>query len=169
MPLSKSPKPFLKWAGSKSQSILQLKKYIPKEFDNYFEPFLGGGSLFFYLKETHPNFTANLGDLNIALIETYGVVRDKLPLLIRELEQYQALHSKEFYYKCRGLNISELELNKVFYCDYKRAARFIYLNKTCYNGLYRENKKGRFNVPIGGAFFSRMRLYFRKILQARPP
>lgn len=131
-----SPRPFLKWAGGKSKLIEQYTPYFPKDFKTYYEPFLGGGAVFFHLQPKN----AIISDINFELINTYCCVRDNLEQLIPLLEKHQQKHSKEYYYYVRSqLATTELE----------RAARLIYLNKTCFNGLYRENSKGLFNVPIG--------------------
>lgn len=136
MKKNKIYKPFLKWAGGKSKLIDQYKEYIPKEYDTYHEPFLGGGSLFFYL---NPN-KAILSDINEDLINVYKVLKDYSEELIKKLKEHKEKHDKDYYYKIRS---------KKYEDSIERAARFIYLNKTCFNGLYRENKKGEFNVPIG--------------------
>ncbi len=131
-----SPRPFLKWAGGKSKLIEQYIPYFPKDFQTYYEPFLGGGAVFFYLRPKNAVIT----DINSDLINAYRCIRDNLEQLIPLLEKHQQRHSKEYYYQVRShLATTEVE----------RAARLIYLNKTCFNGLYRENSKGVFNVPIG--------------------
>lgn len=131
-----SPRPFLKWAGGKTKLLTQYTQYFPKDFKTYYEPFLGGGAVFFYLQPKDAVVT----DINLDLINAYCCVRDKLERLMPLLENHQQRHSKEYYYQVRShLVTTELE----------RAARLIYLNKTCFNGLYRQNSKGLFNVPIG--------------------
>lgn len=129
-------KPFLKWAGGKTQLIPELTKYIPHQFNKYIEPFLGGGALFFYLNPQD----AVIADSNKELIITYKAVRDSVEEIIRILKHYK--NEEEFYYKIRALDPEDLS-------NEERAARLIYLNKTCFNGLYRVNKKGHFNVPYG--------------------
>lgn len=133
---TKSTKPFLKWAGGKTQLIGDLEKFIPKEYDTYIEAFLGGGALFFHLKPSK----AILSDLNPELINSYKAVRDSIEALIAQLKTFT--DSESFYYAMRGTDLSTLN-------EVERAARFIYLNRTCFNGLYRENKNGNFNVPYG--------------------
>jgi len=141
-------KPFVKWAGGKRQLLPELLKCIPKKFNNYFEPFVGGGALFFELYNLGilENKEVYLFDINEELINSYKVIRDYLNELIEKLKEFKVKHNKEFYYQIRELDRKE---------DYKnldsitKAARFIYLNKTCFNGLYRVNKKGYFNVPMG--------------------
>lgn len=132
------PKPFVKWAGGKTQLLPDLLKYVPGSYKTYLEPFLGGGALFFALRPKK----AILNDSNEELILTYKVIRDSVEELIFVLEEYKENHNKNFYYTTRSVNPSML-------ADVERAARFIYLNKTCFNGLYRVNKKGEFNVPMG--------------------
>ena len=131
-----SLRPFLKWAGGKNKLIQQYIPYFPKKFKTYYEPFLGGGAIFFYL---NPQL-AVLTDINAELVNTYRCVKNNVEELILLLKEHQLKHSKEYYYGVRqGNGITPLE----------KAARLIYLNKTCFNGLYRENSKGEFNVPIG--------------------
>ena len=130
-------KPFLKWAGGKTRLLRSLRESLPRQgFSRYFEPFVGGGALFFHLA---PN-EAVLGDSNPELINCYEVVRDHPVELTGELSKFRI--SEAEFYKQRGLNPDELS-------PVKRAARLIYLNKTCYNGLYRVNKLGLFNTPYG--------------------
>ena len=133
------PRPFLKWAGGKARLIQQYIPYFPTYFKTYYEPFVGGGSVFFYLHERQPA-KAFLTDINAELITTYRCVRDDVEKLIDLLKEHQLQHSKDYYYRIRT-TIESTEL--------KKAARLIYLNKTCFNGLYRENSKGEFNVPMG--------------------
>lgn len=133
------PRPFLKWAGGKARLIQQYIPYFPTYFKTYYEPFLGGGSVFFYLHERQAA-KAFLTDINAELITTYRCVRDDVEKLIDLLKEHQLQHSKDYYYRIRT-TIESSEL--------KKAARLIYLNKTCFNGLYRENSKGEFNVPMG--------------------
>jgi DNA adenine methylase len=129
-------KPFLKWAGGKTRLLPALRRYIPPAFGTYFEPFLGGGALFF---DVAPD-SAVLGDSNPELIGCYQVVTDYPDLLINELAKF--IVSESEYYRVRAQMPEDLS-------PVQRAARFIYLNKTCYNGLYRVNKKGNFNTPFG--------------------
>jgi DNA adenine methylase len=142
-------KPFIKWAGGKTQLLPTLLQMVPKKFDFYFEPFVGGGALFFALGRKVP---ARLSDVNAELMNTYSQVRYNLPKLIIHLKEHQrAYRSKRI-----GSHSGEEYLYEVR--SWKRpinrdpvaaAARFIFLNKTCFNGLYRINKKGLFNVPHG--------------------
>lgn len=131
-------KPFLKWAGGKRWLTSKAKDLLPSvdTINNYFEPFLGGGSVYFHLQPS----TAILSDVNGDLINAYSVIREDWAGLYELLKQYHKLHSEEFYYKLRSSNPQD---------SLSKAARFIYLNRTCWNGLYRVNKAGNFNVPIG--------------------
>jgi DNA adenine methylase len=129
-------KPFLKWAGGKTQLLSQLHKYVPSDFNKYIEPFIGGGAMFFSLNPQE----SIISDSNEELVITYNQVKDSVENVIEHLETFQ--HNDEFYYNLRSLDPTELELSY-------RAARLIFLNKTCFNGLYRVNKKGQFNVPYG--------------------
>jgi DNA adenine methylase len=136
IPKETSPRPFLKWAGGKSRLIQQYISYFPKNYKNYHEPFLGGGAVFFYLQPT----TAILTDINTELINTYCCVRDNVEELILLLKEHKERHTRDYYYSVRN-NSAGTGLEK--------AARIIYLNKTCFNGLYRVNSQGKFNVPLG--------------------
>lgn len=120
----------------------QFKSFFPEKIERYFEPFVGGGAIAFYIiKYYRPKFVY-LSDSNDELINAYKVIRDNVEELIEGLKEYKKKHSKEFYYKIRALHPDKLS-------NIERAIRFIYLNKTCFNGLYRVNSKGEFNVPIG--------------------
>ena len=109
---------------------------LPEVRGNYFEPFLGGGAVFF---ENQPK-NAKLSDANSKLIELYVVIRDELEQFEKLISKHSRNHNKEYYYKVRATKCTK---------PVTRAAQFLYLNRTCYNGLYRENLKGQFNVPIG--------------------
>jgi len=141
-------KPFLKWAGGKTQLIPELSKYVPGNFNKYIEPFVGGGAFFFYLNPRK----AIISDSNEELIITYKAIRDSVEDIIEILDSYK--NEESFFYKIRSLNPNNLSYTE-------RAARLIYLNKTCFNGLHRVNKKGEFNVPYGkrnGKFLQREQL-----------
>lgn len=143
LPWPRSPRPFLKWAGGKSQLLSVLERHFPKEFKAYYEPFLGGGAVFFYLVERRPRFRAILSDINEELMKTYQVVKDHVEDLIKLLKRHSAeygLSPESYYYQVRTMEPSS---------DMEKAARLIFLNKTCYNGLYRVNREGKFNVPFG--------------------
>lgn len=131
-----SIKPFLKWAGGKTQLIPELAKLIPLQYNKYIEPFIGGGAFFFFLNPEK----SIISDSNAELITTYKAVRDNVEAVIKLLSKYK--NEETFFYKIRSLDTAKLT-------DIERAARLIYLNKTCFNGLYRVNKKGEFNVPFG--------------------
>lgn len=132
--------PFLRWTGSKRWLIKNdFEKYLPKKFNNYHEPFLGGGAVFFFLKEKYStNKKYFLSDLNGDLIDTYKIIKNKLPELIKKLKTFK--NSEIEYYKIRSFKPRK---------DINKAAKFIFLNKTSFNGIYRVNKKGEFNVPYG--------------------
>lgn len=134
-------KPFLRWAGGKTRSIPFLEDYLPLNFstiNNYYEPFLGAGSLFFHLKPRK----AILSDNNEDLIGCYRAVKKNPDLISRYLNQHLEKSCEEYYYKMRRkYNNSKPSISK--------AALFIYLNKTCFNGIWRVNKKEEFNVPYG--------------------
>jgi DNA adenine methylase len=132
---------FIKWAGGKTQLISQLSAFMPSKFNNYLEPFLGSGAVFFFVEKQHGS-KAILSDSNEELINAFKVVKEHPNELLPLLSEHKKNHSKEYYYKIRGQETSGLN-------DAELAARFIYLNKTCFNGLYRVNSKGKFNVPIG--------------------
>ena len=140
--------PFVKWVGGKRGLLSQILPLLPKEFNNYFEPFVGGGALFFELqKQGRLNGKkVYLFDINSELINTYQVIKSSPDTLIENLAKFKEQHSKEFYYEVRAWDREDnfLELDSVI-----RATRFIYLNKTCFNGLYRVNKKNQNNVPMG--------------------
>ena len=133
---TKAAKPFLRWAGGKARLVPELIKLAPKTFRAYREPFLGGGALFFALQPKH----AVLSDANDELIHAYTIVRDRPVELITILRATAQAHSKEHYLLARALDPQKLD-------PVLRAARLLYLNSTCFNGLFRVNSKGQFNVP----------------------
>jgi len=138
-----SPKPFVKWAGGKRQLITSLEGHLPKKFGAYFEPFLGGGALLFHLLNQSPNLKCNISDLNSDLILAYITIRDKVEHLVESLERHSGKYSAdkiEYYYSVRE-SAPKNQIEKV--------SRLLFLNKTCFNGLYRVNSKGQFNVPLG--------------------
>jgi len=128
--------PFLKWAGGKRWLVDRYAHYLDVEYQRFIEPFLGSGAVFFKLMPS----SSILCDKNIQLIETYASIRDDWEQVERHLKDHHVKHSKEHYYQTRA---------KKFQSPYARAAQFIYLNRTCWNGLYRVNLSGSFNVPIG--------------------
>lgn len=131
-------RPFLKWAGGKGRLLSQYAPYLPQQFATYYEPFCGGGAVFFHLAPHR----AVLSDINPEIINVYICVRDAVEAVIALLQEHAAAHTREYYYTVRDYDVAELS-------PVARAARLIYLNRTCYNGLYRENAKGIFNVPMG--------------------
>lgn len=139
--------PFVKWAGGKTQLLDRLDKLIPSKFNRYFEPFLGGGALFYHLtSERNLRFVAYLSDINRELINVYQVVKSNVDELIDILKAYKKEYHREpqnFYRKLRDRFDNENSTH------IEKAARLITLNKTCYNGLYRVNSHGKFNVPMG--------------------
>lgn len=132
--LEPTPRPFLKWAGGKSWLATAVCSLLGDSTERYFEPFLGGGAVFFGLRPSR----AVLSDINTELISTYRVVRDSADDVIRACTEMEV--SKEFFVACRA---------KVPDDPVRRAARFVYLNRTAFNGLYRVNRQGQFNVPFG--------------------
>lgn len=136
--------PFVKWAGGKTQLLDKLYSLMPKEFNNYFEPFVGGGSFFLSLAPSK----AVINDFNSELISAYRCFQDAhlYNCLIDELIRHEQNHSEEYYYQIRSMDKNPNFLN---FPIYVRAGRVIYLNKACFNGLYRVNSKGFFNVPSG--------------------
>lgn len=137
---------FIKWAGGKQQLISRLSDLLPplKDIKGYAEPFLGGGSMFFYIESQGylQNKPVQLSDINSSLITTYRIVRDNLQELIKELDEYQHNHTEDLYYKVRD-NFHKQNNSLTI------AAQFIYLNKTCFNGMWRVNSEGINNQSIG--------------------
>ncbi len=132
-------KPFIKWVGGKRGIIKKLLQYMPSKFNNYHEPFLGGGALFYEIQKNTDK--CYLSDINKELIITYEVVKNNVGKLIELLKKHKEQHTKEYFLEIRKKqNLTD---------DIEIAGRFIYLNKTCFNGLYRVNSKGDFNTPIG--------------------
>lgn len=132
-------KPFVKWVGGKRSIMKELLERIPKTINNYYEPFVGGGALFFEIYNMVNK--SYLSDLNADLMITYQTIKSNPQDLIKLLKIHQINHNEEYYYKIRDLQ----EIDDPI----ENSARFIYLLKTCYNGLYRVNKEGIFNTPIG--------------------
>ena len=137
------PKPFVKWAGGKRQLIPILNENLPKTFDTYFEPFLGGGALLFHMLIERNGQKCSISDLNSDLVLSYTTIRDRAESLINSLKNHEKNYqkdSKSYYYSIRESNPrSQIE----------KTSRLIFLNRTCFNGLYRVNSKGKFNVPLG--------------------
>lgn len=129
-------RPPIKWAGGKTQLLSQFQSLFPSKFTYYLEPFLGGGAVFFHLQP----HKAYLSDNNSELINFYIIVRDNLELLVKDLKKH--VNEKDYFYKVRKLNPTSIS-------SVERASRFLFLNKTAFNGLYRVNSKGGFNAPFG--------------------
>ena len=138
-------KPFVKWAGGKRQVMNEIKKYIPENYNTYYEPFVGGGAVFFELAPKK----AVLNDYNKELMNVFECIKDEIKFekMCNELNHHEANHSEEYYYDIRNVDRDKNKFNRI--ADYKRAARTIYLNNACFNGLYRVNSKNEFNVPYG--------------------
>jgi len=134
--------PFLKWPGGKRQLLPEIRKYIPSTYNTYYEPFVGAGAVLFDIKPEK----AVINDINKELINLYKVIMnvDKIELLINDLKKHE--NNSTYYYQIREMDRKQ-EYDQL--PDYIKASRFIYLNKTCFNGLYRVNSKGYFNVPFG--------------------
>lgn len=137
---NKLVQPFLKWAGGKRQLLKQLERYIPENISTYYEPFLGGGAVLFHLQPKK----AIVNDSNADLINTYKVIKDDVENLIKDLKTHE--NNPDYYYAIRKLDRSP-DYNNL--SKLKKASRIIYLNKTCFNGLFRVNSNGEFNTPFG--------------------
>lgn len=141
--ISVEPKPFVKWAGGKRQLIPIIEQHIPSEFGTYFEPFLGGGALLFHMLSRNPDVRCKVSDLNSDLVLSYITIRDRVEELIASLELHAKNYRKNhdaYYYHVREQEPKD---------QIQKASRLLFLNKTCFNGLYRVNSKGKFNVPLG--------------------
>lgn len=136
-------KPFIKWVGGKRQLLSELQRYLPENITDYFEPFIGGGALLWTLAPQQLR-SLTINDYNAELMNAYQVVRDKPQQLLASLAQHR--NAEEYYYQLRALDRQDDFLRR---SAVTRASRFIYLNKTGYNGLYRVNSKGQHNVPFG--------------------
>ena len=138
-----TPKPFVKWAGGKRQLIPILNQNLPESFSTYYEPFLGGGALLFHILTDKNGQKCSVSDLNSDLVLAYTTIRDRIDTLINSLKNHEKNYQKDsesYYYSIRESNPrSEIE----------KTSRLIFLNRTCFNGLYRVNRKGKFNVPLG--------------------
>lgn len=155
---SENIKPFLKWAGGKTQLLSEIKKYYPFDNENitkYAEPFIGGGAVLFDVLSNYNLEKIYISDINAELINAYCVVRDSVDSLISLLksiqDEYLPLSNDErkIYYNIKREQFNDLKIHDKEISNVEKAALMIFLNKTCFNGLYRVNKKGLFNVPMG--------------------
>lgn len=133
-------KPFLKWPGGKRQLLRELLRHMPKKYGRFFEPFVGGGALFFSVKPEY----GYISDINPELINAYEVVQNNVEELIESLKKHK--NTEKYFYQMRDADRSE---EYRYWSKVEKASRLIYLNKTCFNGLYRMNADGHFNVPYG--------------------
>lgn len=159
MTIHKNPlvKPFVKWAGGKRQLLPEIKRYLPSKIKDYYEPFVGGGAVFLNMQCPHPV----INDFNDELINTYLVVRDDVDSLIHLLKKHELNNSSDYYYQMRAWDrTGELQKRS----NTERAARFIYLNKTGFNGLFRVNSQGQINVPYG--HYKNPTIFNEKVLHA---
>ena len=135
-------KPFLKWAGGKRQLLPVIKEYLPAKYTEYYEPFIGAGALLFSLQPKK----ATLSDINAQLTNCYQVIKDQPQELLELCQKHQANNTSEYYYQLRAQDRQDNFNQRT---AVERAARIIYLNKTCFNGLFRVNSSSQFNVPYG--------------------
>ena len=152
-----SAKPFVKWAGGKSQLLAEIRAKYPQRVERYCEPFVGGGAVLFDVLQTFHPEQVLINDINAELMSTYAQVRDNVESLIAMLSGLQAKYrsqgadeNKAFFYEQRS-KYNQIKLNGSEAESLEKAALFIFLNKTCFNGLYRVNSKGLFNVPFNNA------------------
>ena len=141
--ITTAPKPFVKWAGGKRQLIPILNENLPRFFGTYYEPFLGGGALLFHILTQRDSQKCSISDLNSDLVLTYTTIRDKIEQLVSSLKDHERNYhkdSKSYYYLVRESSPKN---------EIAKTSRLLFLNKTCFNGLYRVNSKGKFNVPLG--------------------
>lgn len=138
---NKLVQPVLKWVGGKRQLLPEIEKYIPSTYKAYYEPFVGGGAVLFHLQPK----TAVINDINGELINLYSIIKDDVEALITDLQRHR--NESDYFYEIRELDRKKEEYNRLSAVE--RASRVIYLNKTCYNGLFRVNRAGEFNSPFG--------------------
>ncbi len=155
---NKKVKPFLKWAGGKGQILAEIEKYYPFENEKitkYAEPFVGGGAVLFDILSKYNLKEVYISDINAELINTYRVIRDNIDDLVSVLAFFQnkfvpmSTEQRKAYYLGKRNRFNDLKLNENGDANIEKAALMIFLNKTCFNGLYRVNRKGLFNVPMG--------------------
>ena len=140
------PRPFVKWAGGKRQLLATLGSSLPVRFERYFEPFLGGGAMFFHILASHSDHACSVSDMNSELMLAYVTIRDRVDELLYDLKNHEKNYFEDpelYYYRVRDEYCAELAT------DIQKVSRLIFLNRTCFNGLYRVNSKGKFNVPLG--------------------
>lgn len=135
--------PVVKWVGGKRQIIGEIMKYIPTSFSTYYEPFLGGGAVLFELQPKK----AVVNDINKELMSIYEIIKENVDDLIEDLKEHQDKNNKAYFYEVREWDRDQVQYSML--TPVQRASRIIYLNKTCYNGLFRVNKSGEFNTPFG--------------------
>lgn len=153
----KTVKPFLKWAGGKGQLLKELENYYPFDttITKYAEPFVGGGAVLFDILSKYDIEEVYISDINEELINTYKMVRDNIDVLIALLSSYQEAYlslnteARKEYYLAKRQRFNQLKINGNANENIEKAVLMIFLNKTCFNGLYRVNRKGKFNVPMG--------------------
>lgn len=138
-----TPKPFVKWAGGKRQLLSVIGMHLPKDYGTYFEPFLGGGAVLFQILSENPEQKCEVSDLNSDLVLSYITIRDKVDDLIDSLR----IHSKSYQHDPKSYYYSVRESSPKDQVE--KTSRLLFLNRTCFNGLYRVNSKGKFNVPLG--------------------
>lgn len=139
-------KPFLRWAGGKTWLLKSIQDYLPEAINNYYEPFLGGGSVFIHLQQNNLiRKKAFLSDVNSSLINSYRILKESPQLLIDALNKYE--NTQDTYYSIRSTK---------FDTDLDKAVQFIFLNRTSFNGIYRENLKGEYNVPYGNKIYKEL-------------
>ena len=155
---SKKVKPFLKWAGGKGQLIKEIEQYYPFEngkITKYAEPFVGGGAVLFDILSKYNLDEVYISDINAELINTYRIIRDDIDALIETLYTMQSdfipldTENRKVYYMQKRERFNDLKVNGNESVNIEKAALMVFLNKTCFNGLFRVNKKGLFNVPMG--------------------
>ncbi len=138
---NKLVQPVLKWVGGKRQLLPEIEKYIPSTYKAYYEPFLGGGAVLFHIQPK----TAIINDINAELINLYRIIKNDVASLITDLQRHR--NKSDYFYEIRELDRNKEEYGKLSAVE--RASRVIFLNKTCYNGLFRVNRAGEFNSPFG--------------------
>lgn len=139
---NKLVQPVLKWVGGKRQLLPEIEKYIPSTYKAYYEPFVGGGAVLFHLQPK----TSIINDINSELINLYRIIKDDVEALITDLQKHR--NESDYFYEIREIDRKKDEYSRL--SDVERASRVIYLNKTCFNGLFRVNRSGEFNSPFGG-------------------